>query len=76
MTAAKCGWYTLLTDKNAMILERLKETARLNHVMVSTHILQWGMILEDTWKPIHLVLSADCFYDPSCKFIFSVQNVS
>lgn len=65
--AAKCGWDTLMTDKNEEILNRLKESANLNQVTISTRVLRWGTFLESS-DYFDLLLLSDCFYDTSGKY--------
>lgn len=64
MTVAKCGWHILMTDKNENILIRLRETAALNQVNISTGILKWGSFLDES-EQVDLILLADCFYNSS-----------
>jgi predicted nicotinamide N-methyase len=64
MTAAKCGWHIMMTDKNENILTRLRETAILNQVTISTRVLKWGSLLDES-EHVDLILLADCFYDSS-----------
>ena len=73
MTAAKCGAFVRLTDRdNPHLMDHLRETCCLNGLEdVQVLPLSWGMFDEEVLSlaPVDYVLASDCLYQSSGEWV-------
>lgn len=71
--AAKCGSYVTLSDNcnQPKTLAHISRCCSINNLQPGKEIniigLSWGLLLNNIFNigPIDLIISSDCFYDPS-----------